>query len=48
MALMVFVNLSSEFIFKGIYSGVASWMIVILFVIGTAFFANARYQLFKK
>lgn len=48
MALMVFVNLSSEFIFDGAYSAIASWAIVMLFVLGTVFFANAHFYLNKK
>ncbi|THE09138.1 hypothetical protein E1I69_23530 [Bacillus timonensis] len=48
MALMVFVTLTSEFIFKGEYSAIASWLIVMLFLFGTIFFANARYYISKK
>ena len=48
MAIMVFVTLTSEFIFKGDYSAIASWFIVMLFLFGTIFFANARYYLSKK
>ncbi|HWK24679.1 MAG TPA: hypothetical protein VNS08_16810 [Ureibacillus sp.] len=45
MAIMVFVILTSEFILKGDYSAIASWVIVILFLLGTVFFANARFYL---
>jgi RsiW-degrading membrane proteinase PrsW (M82 family) len=48
MAIMVFVTLTSEFILKGNYSAIASWLIVMLFLLGTIFFANARYYLSKK
>ena len=48
MAIMVFVNLTSEFIFKGEYSAIASWATLMLFLLGTIFFANARYFLSKK
>ncbi len=48
MAIMVMVNGVSEFIFKGNYSAIASWLIVMLFLLGTVFFANARYYLSKK
>jgi len=42
MAIMVFVNWTSVFIFHDKYSAIASWLIVMLF------FANARYYLSKK
>ena len=48
MAIMVAVNLTSEFIFKGDYSAIANWAIVMLFLLGTIFFVNARYFLSKK
>jgi hypothetical protein len=48
MAIMVFVNLTSEFIFKGEYSAIASSVIVLLFLFGTMFFVNARHFLSKK
>ncbi|WP_449536449.1 hypothetical protein [Ferdinandcohnia sp. Marseille-Q9671] len=48
MAIMVFVTLTSEFIFKGDFSAIASWLIVMLFLFGTICFANARYYLSKK
>lgn len=48
MAIMVAVNLISEFIFKGDYSAIASWGTVMLFLLGSIFFANARYYLSKK
>jgi len=48
MAIMVAVNLTSEFIFKGDYSAIASWSTVMLFLLGSIFFANARYYLTKK
>ena len=48
MIIMVAVNLTSEFIFKGDYSAIASWGTVMLFLLGTIFFANARYFLSKK
>lgn len=47
MALMVFVNLISEFILKGEYSAISSWISVALFFFGTLFFNNARYIFFK-
>jgi len=47
MAVMVVVVLSSEFIFHGQYSAIASWAIVMLFLLGTIFFVNARYYLSK-
>lgn len=47
MALIVFVNLTSEFILNGEYAGLASWISVGLFLLGTVFFANARYFLSK-
>ncbi|SFF64382.1 hypothetical protein SAMN05216353_10441 [Halobacillus alkaliphilus] len=48
MAAMVFVTLTSEFIFKSDYSAIASWLIIMLFLLGTIFFVNARYFLFNK
>jgi RsiW-degrading membrane proteinase PrsW (M82 family) len=48
MAIIVFVNLISEFILNGAYSAIASWLIVMLFLVGTMLFANARYDLTKK
>lgn len=48
MVIMVAVNLTSEYIFKGDYSAIASWVIIMLFLLGTIFFANARYFLSKK
>ncbi len=48
MAIMVFVNGASVFIFKDNYSAIASWLILMLFILGTIFFANARYYLSKK
>lgn len=48
MSIMVFVNLSSEFILDGEYSAIASWITVMLFLLGTAFFANACFYLSRK
>ena len=48
MAIMVAVNLISEFILKGEYSAIASWVIVMLFLLGGVLFANARYYLSRK
>ncbi|MCP3033053.1 hypothetical protein LF817_17145 [Halobacillus sp. A1] len=45
MAIIVFVNLTSEFIFNSEYSAIASWLIAVLFLLGTIFFANAKYYL---
>jgi hypothetical protein len=42
MALMIVVNLISEFILQGSYSAIASWITVALFFFGTLFFINAR------
>lgn len=48
MTVMVFVNLTSEYFFKGEYSAIASSVIVLLFLFGTILFVNARYFLSKK
>ena len=48
MVVMVAVNFISEFIFKGNYSAIANWAIIMLFLIGTLFFSNARYFLSGK
>jgi hypothetical protein len=48
MAVMVFVNGASVFIFKDDFSAIASWLTVMLFLLGTIFFVNARYYLSKK
>ncbi|WJY27309.1 MULTISPECIES: hypothetical protein [Sporosarcina] len=47
-AASVFVNLVSEFVLNGAYSAIASWLIVMLFLLGVVFFANARYFLGKE
>jgi hypothetical protein len=47
MALMVLVNLISEYLLNGKYSAIASWVVAALFFFGTLFFINARY-LFSK
>ena len=38
MAVMVFVNGASVFIFKDEFSAIASWLTVMLFLLGTIFF----------
>ncbi|CAN7269264.1 hypothetical protein [Rossellomorea sp. LjRoot5] len=43
MAVMVFVNGASVFIFKDEFSAIASWLTVMLFLLGTIFFVNVRY-----
>ncbi|MFC7319746.1 hypothetical protein [Halobacillus campisalis] len=48
IAIIVFVNLTSEFIFNSEYSAIASWLMGMLFLFGTIFFANARYYLSEK
>jgi len=48
MVIMVIVTLMDEFILKGEYSAIASWLIVMLFLFGTICFANARYFLSKR
>lgn len=42
MAVIVFVNLSSEFIFDSHYSGIASWLVVMLFLLGAVFFCKRQ------
>ncbi|MGM0778261.1 MAG: hypothetical protein ACQEXE_17310 [Bacillota bacterium] len=48
MAIMVLVNLTSEFILNGEYSAMATWLTVTLFFLGTLFFINARSCFSKK
>ncbi|MGF3104529.1 hypothetical protein [Rossellomorea sp. DUT-2] len=48
MAMMVLVNLTSEFLLNGEYSAIASWLLIALFFFGTLFFINARYVFSKK
>ncbi|QWC21147.1 hypothetical protein KJK41_12440 [Bacillus haikouensis] len=48
MALMIIVNLISEYIWKSNYSAIASWITVALFFLGTLFFINARYVFSKQ
>jgi len=48
LAMIVFVNLISEFILKGEYSAIASWIMVMLFLVGTIFFVNAKHYLYQK
>ena len=43
MAMMVLVNLTSEFLLNGEYSAIASWLLIASFFFGTLFFINARY-----
>ncbi|MGF2616441.1 hypothetical protein ACQUWN_12645 [Rossellomorea aquimaris] len=48
MAVMVFVNLGSEYVLDGEYSAIASWLTTALFFFGTLFYINAKYYLTKK
>ncbi|WP_257785552.1 hypothetical protein [Planococcus maritimus] len=41
------VNFLSVFVFDDEYSGIASWMNVLLFLLGSVFYINAR-SYFKK
>ena len=42
MGLMLFVNLTNVTIFQNNYAGISLWICLILFILGTAFFINAR------
>lgn len=48
MIAMVIVNLTNEVILDGAYSAIASWLTVMLFLLGTVFFANARHAATNK
>lgn len=48
VVLMVIVTMTSEFILDGDYSAIASWIILMLFLLSSIFFANARYYLSEK
>jgi hypothetical protein len=48
MIVIVFVNLTSEFMLNGDYSGIASWIIVMLFLFGTIYYCVARFYLAEK
>lgn len=48
MIAMVIVNLTNEVILDGAYSAIASWLTVMLFLLGTVFFANARHATTNK
>ena len=42
LVLFMAVNFVSIFVFNDKYSGIAVWVCLILFLIGTAFYVNAR------
>ena len=42
MAAIMFVILTSEYILDGEYSGMATWACLLLFLLGTLFFVNAK------
>ncbi len=48
MIVIVFVNLTSEFMLNGDYSAIASWIIVMLFLFGTIYYSVARFYLTEK
>jgi hypothetical protein len=48
MAVMVFVNLTSEYLLNGKYSAIASWLTAVLFFFGTLAYINAKHYLSKK
>ena len=48
MGIMVAVNFISELVFNGEYSAIARWVTMMLFLLGTIFFVNAKYYLSKK
>ncbi|QPC45900.1 hypothetical protein [Mangrovibacillus cuniculi] len=47
MIAIVAVVLVSEFLLKGVYSAIASWLVVALFFFGTLMFINAKFYLKK-
>ncbi len=47
LILFMIVNFLSVFVFDDDYSGIASWMNVLLFLLGSVFYVNARFH-FKK
>ncbi|MGV2622466.1 UNVERIFIED_CONTAM: hypothetical protein N8J90_14820 [Halobacillus marinus] len=48
MTAMVIITLTNEYIFHGDYGAIASWAIVLLFLLGGICFVNARYYLSGK
>ncbi len=47
LILFMVVNFLSVFVFDDDYSGIASWMNVLLFLLGSVFYINARH-VFKR
>lgn len=48
LVLFMAVNLLSVFVFNDTYSGVAVWICLLLFLLGTVFYINARHYFAKK
>ncbi|MBA2176121.1 hypothetical protein H0266_14585 [Halobacillus locisalis] len=48
MVLIVVVTLVNVFILGSEFDGLASWLIVVLFLAGSISFANAKYYLSRK
>ncbi|MEK4229378.1 hypothetical protein [Solibacillus sp. FSL H8-0538] len=48
MVLIIVINLISETILDGEYSGIALWISLVIFTLGTAFYINAKYYLSGK
>lgn len=48
LVLFMAVNLISIQVFNDAYSGIAIWICLVLFLIGTAFYINARHYFSKK
>jgi ABC-type xylose transport system permease subunit len=47
LILFMTVNFFSVFVFNDAYSGIASWINVLLFLLGSIFYINARHH-FKR
>ncbi|WP_208588739.1 hypothetical protein [Gracilibacillus suaedae] len=48
MMAIVLVNLTNVYLLNGDYSGIASWIIVMLFLFGTIYYCVARFYLAEK
>lgn len=45
MAAIIIIILTSEYILDGEYSAIATWICLVLFLLGTAFFVNAKRKI---
>ncbi|KOF10208.1 hypothetical protein AC739_10690 [Planococcus glaciei] len=48
LVLFMAVTFLSVYVFNDQYSGIATWICLLLFLVGTAFYVNARHYFGKK